>query len=177
MSKTKCHPKFYQAICSTLTCQWMTIKVMILIVEKGSSQKDTNYFWSLPYTNFLLCDKKKFHEGSWNKSSYNARHIQIMTRGGAEGNHSVTLAPFRLAVSLIMSIFWAAGHWQREGEGWEGEKHARQLFSSSCDPGLRSSRCLHLLPDFATEPSASLSLSLLNEQVDKKTDVIKLIGT
>ena len=59
------------------------------------------------------------------------------------------------------------------GRGWEGEKHARQLFSSSCDPGLRSSRCLHLLPDFATEPSASLSLGLFNEQVDKKTDTME----
>ena len=64
---------------------------------------------------------------------------------------------------------------EREGEGWEGEKHARQLFSSSCDPGLRSSRCLHLLPDFATEPSASLSLSLFNEQVNKETDHFKII--
>ena len=172
MSKTKCHPKFDQAICFTLTCQWMKFKVILIVLPKKYQ-----FFLEPPLYKFPTLWQKKFHEGSWNKSSYNARHIQIMTRGGAEGNHSVTLAPFWLAVSLIMSIFWAAGHWQREGEGWEGEKHARQLFSSSCDPGLRSSRCLHLLPDFATEPSASLSLSLLNEQVDKKTDVIKLIGT
>ena len=90
----------------------MKIKV-ILILDKESSQKIV-FFAEPPFYKLSILCWKMFHEGSWNTSSYNARHIQIMTRGGAEGNHSVTLAPFWLAVSLIMSIFWAAGHWQRE---------------------------------------------------------------
>ena len=116
MSKTKCHPKFYQAICSTLTCQWMTIKVMILIVEKGSSQKDTNYFWSLPYTNFLLCDKKSFMK----EAEINPHIMHDIFRSWLEVVRRGTIQwPWHRSGSQFL---WSCQYFERLGTGRERER-------------------------------------------------------